>query len=205
MKTSQLIEKLEKLTNSKVILEAKTIKPWEIQPGDIFEIPKHGQFVATSHGQKGRTLTKVSVVPMDKVDEYIKAGERGKGTIGLTSRPTATYDVVGKLAPKKLQALQAIEKGEWEKKYDQEKKNSATKDYDRGTGDYDSRRGWYVNLANGKKAFAGDTVLIRFDNGNFKGVLKAAAGVRDGKVTVQLPGRSKGRALNPDRIIDVVG
>jgi len=194
----QLIEKLEKLTNSKVILESKTIKPWEIQPGDIFEIPKHGQFVALTHGQKGRTLTKVNVVPLNKVDEFIKAGERGRGTIGITSRPTATYTVVGKLAPKKLQALQAIERGEMVQQAAVATKNFKQADFD------GARQEWYINLANGKKAFTGDKVMIKFDNGNFEGILKATGGNKDHKVTVVVGNREKGRTLNPERIIDVI-
>lgn len=194
----QLIEKLEKLTNSKVILEAKIIKPWEIQPGDIFEIPKHGQFVAISHGQKGRTLTKVNVVPVNKVDEYIKAGERGRGTIGLTSRPTATYTVIGKLAPKKLQALQAIERGEAQQHAAAVSKNQAAADYDT------TKREWYVNLANGKKAFRGDIVKVRWDNGDSTGTIKAVGGNKDGKVTILFGNREKGRTVSPERIIDIV-
>lgn len=202
MDTYQLIEKLAQLTGQRIILEATVIEPFQVREGDIISTQKYGKLGVVSYPSRGRTLTKFHTVRMNDLENILKTG-RGIGE--MTARPNSTFEKVGTLDPKQLKQLKDILNGQWEKQNAQATKNMAAVDYSHDLGKWDAAKGWHVNLANGKKAYVGDTVLIKFDNGNFKGVLKAAAGTRDGKVTVQMPGRSKGRTLNPDRIIDVVG
>ena len=58
-----------------------------------------------------------------------------------------------------------------------------------------------VEMADGEKAFVGDTVYVKFSNGNFKGTIKQIAGNQTGEVMIVFPGKTKGRGIKPDNIL----
>lgn len=167
----------------------------QLKDGDIISIPSHGNYAIVSINNYGRSIMKFNVVHTSQVDKVL---DEGKGISILSTRPGSTYDVIGKLDAKKVKSLQDIVNGIYQKKAEKTTQNYSKIEFD------PTRRGYYLNLANGEKAYVGDTVLVRFDNGNFKGIVKQTAGQKDGKITVIFPGRDKGRAVDPERIINVV-
>jgi hypothetical protein len=68
--------------------------------------------------------------------------------------------------------------------------------------------GYKVKLPNGKIAGVGDQVLIKFNNGNFRGTIKQTAGFGSGTsldvISVLLPNKTKGRKININNILDKV-
>lgn len=68
--------------------------------------------------------------------------------------------------------------------------------------------GYKLRLLNGKVAGVGDKVLVKFTNGLFTGTLKQTAGFgwkEDRPVVMVLfPGKSKGKKVHIDSIIDVL-
>lgn len=217
METQKLIEKLEQLTGKIVILKEATLVPvnknigegiqlteanavsaYSLQAGNIFEIPNRGKYVVVNSGSIGRSITKTPVIHVSEIDSTIKSGT--SSTIGmLSSRPGATYTIIGQLEPKKVKVLQDILNGIWKKKYEKAKENFSKISWD------NSRHEHCVELENGKKAFKGDVVSVQFSNGSFKGTIKAVAGNKDGKVTILFGNRTKGTTVSPEKIIDIVG
>jgi hypothetical protein len=67
--------------------------------------------------------------------------------------------------------------------------------------------GYKLRLTNGKVAGVGDKVLVRFSNGDFTGTLKQTAGFgwKENRpvVMVLFPGKTKGKKVHIDSIIDV--
>ena len=68
--------------------------------------------------------------------------------------------------------------------------------------------GYKVRLPNGKLAGVGDQVLIKSDNGNFRGTIKQTAGFGSGTelgvISVIFPNKTKGKKISIDSILDKV-
>jgi len=58
-----------------------------------------------------------------------------------------------------------------------------------------------VEMMDGNKAFIGDSVMVKFSNGVFKGLIKQIAGNQTGEVIIVFPGKTKGRGIKPDNIL----
>ena len=65
-----------------------------------------------------------------------------------------------------------------------------------------------LRLLNGKTAGVGDTVIVRFSNGNFRGRVKQVAGFgmheERAVISVVFPGRANGKKVSIDSILDKV-
>jgi len=63
-----------------------------------------------------------------------------------------------------------------------------------------------LRLLNGKTAGVGDTVIVRFNNGNFRGKVKQVAGFgmleERAIISVVFPGKSNGKKVPIDNVID---
>jgi len=61
-------------------------------------------------------------------------------------------------------------------------------------------------LLNDKVVGVGDMVLVKFSNGNFRGVVKQTAGFgyREDRavIMIQFPGKTKGKKVHIDNVID---
>lgn len=61
-------------------------------------------------------------------------------------------------------------------------------------------------LSNDKVVGVGDMVLVKFSNGNFRGVVKQTAGFgwKEDRavIMIQFPGKSKGKKVHIDNVID---
>ena len=61
-------------------------------------------------------------------------------------------------------------------------------------------------LLNDKVVGVGDMVLVKFSNGNFRGVVKQTAGFgwKEDRavIMIQFPGKSKGKKVHIDNVID---
>ena len=65
-----------------------------------------------------------------------------------------------------------------------------------------------VRLSNNKIVGVGDTVIVKFSNGRFKGVVKQTAGFGINEhrevISVVFPGKSNGKKVHIDDIIDKI-
>ena len=63
-------------------------------------------------------------------------------------------------------------------------------------------------LLNGKIVGVGDTVLVRFNNGNFKGTVKQTAGFGSNEnravISVIFSGKSNGKKVHIDNVLDKI-
>ena len=61
-------------------------------------------------------------------------------------------------------------------------------------------------LSNDKVVGVGDMVLVKFSNGNFRGVVKQTAGFgyKEDRavIMIQFPGKAKGKKVHIDNVID---
>jgi hypothetical protein len=77
---------------------------------------------------------------------------------------------------------------------------AADKNYEKIAYDQ-TKRAFGVEMVDGNKAFMGDSVIVKFSNGNFKGMIKQIAGNQTGEVIIVFPGKTKGRGIKPINIL----
>lgn len=196
------ISLLEALTGKEVFLkEAKeSVSVYAVMPGNI---------ISTSHGdlividiKPGKTRRNLEVIKAREKDEILSGQKEPK--IATLSVPGQAYiDIIGKVKPiefeklknkftKKKQDIQSHNNQVTQKKFEanSEKINWSSELHQ-----------WVVTALNGDTVKAGDRVVVRFSNGDFKGDVKAVAGRQDGAITVVFPGRTKGRAVSAKMIV----
>lgn len=76
----------------------------------------------------------------------------------------------------------------------------ADKNYEKIAYDHNKRQ-YGVEMMDGNKAFVGDSVMVKFANGTFKGLVKQVAGTKTGEVMIVFPGKTKGRGIKPNNIL----
>lgn len=170
--------------------------------GELFEIGGNrwsAIYVSLGTGH-GRTLRKVVCINYDEIDKAISTDGK-EGFAELTMRPGGGVYIVGNMKtqePAKFEQLVQAYKNKNNRVVEKQNKNSERITWN------DQKHSYAVNLDNGKQANVGDTVLVRFSNGNFRGQIKMIGGRQDSEVTIVFPGRTKGRGIPPDRILDVM-
>lgn len=168
---------------------------------------KPGDIVTTTGGEKVVILSSFTVKHANKFPyaaqiikhsdyELLKKGDKkGRRIYNSQFKNFSGWTLDGMLSKKDLKMVLDV-------RTDMEKKHDDYRDKNYSKIEFDNdRRQYGATAQDGSKVFQGDTVLVKFNNGNFKGTITKVAGTATGEVMVQFPGKSKSRGVKPDNIL----
>ena len=210
LRRKTLIEKLEKLSNKKVVLVEGVFKSvGNLKAGDVIQIhSRRGleKIILMTQPSWGRSKASVEVVRYGSKEQYIKGEVQGYLTLAL--RVGEDYEVVGTIPPKEFEAIkvghQAI------RQVVQDKRSERTDTIHKAIEYNWDERTQTLTLKNGDKVKAGDKVRVEFTNGVFTMVLGNERGLvgnfnqhsnKVGMVFITRERGGKARSVNYDHIL----
>ena len=172
----------------------------DIKPGDIISFPSGKDMMALStptikySNKFPISFTSILISDLEKLKNGDKKGRR----IYTSQTKEGAYKIIGKGTQKDVDLANntSAELSKGAEEYS--KKNYSQIEWDQ------DRRQYGATAQDGQKVFVGDSVMIRFSNGSFKGVIKQIAGTQTGEVMILFPGKSKGKGIKPERILSKI-
>jgi hypothetical protein len=173
-----------------------------IKPRDIVQLNRSGKkYMAIEHDRVSyRSRLPITFMAISLEDlANLKRGDDKSRRIFTIKVRSDSYKIVGKGKEADVELARGVAQAIDNKNAEYKKKNYSKIEWSKnpltGRGEY------MVTTADGHNAFVGDEVVVRFNNGHFFGKIKQIGGTKDGEVIIVFPRRTKGRGINPDRIL----